>query len=228
MALHKLIVLFFLRLSYVTCAPEAPTLPHQFSAKVEIIAHLVDRAKPYPPWLRVVDVKYDFEAGKASAEVLQGFEEGKTFLRRYDNKSEYMVRGGEYAECQRSYLGEAMPAPVLPSSMEFVGEEPSAPEFSGYSQRWEHWMSDLGTNRIHVFVATVQGQRWPVRVTDEQVLDGESVPLMTYDFKDLRIGPPDAKSPDTFGIPKPYDYRSCSRNIGGFPYLHLFHHYLRF
>ena len=37
---------------------------------------------------------------------LQGYEEGKTFYRRYDNKYEYMVRGDPYPECQRSYLGE--------------------------------------------------------------------------------------------------------------------------
>jgi hypothetical protein len=92
---------------------------------------------------------------------VQGYEEGKTFLRRYDNKTEYMIRDGTYAECQRSYLGETMPPPVLPSTMAFQGIE----EVEGRAR--EHWMDDLGVNRIHVFVNA--DDRLPWRVTDEQV-----------------------------------------------------------
>ena len=206
----------------------------QFTATVEVTAHLVDRSKPYPPWLRVIKVAYDYENRMARAVVEKGYEEGKTFIRRYDNKSEFMVRGDPYPECQRSYLSEAMPPPTLPKSLAFSGVE----EVPGLGS-CEHWVDDQGSNRVHVYVpADGRGgeARWPARLLDEQVLDGESVPLMTYDLKDLAVGPPepalssprDDPSKGLFGIPAPYDWRSCGRNIGGFPYLHIFHHYLRF
>ena len=155
----------------------------------------------------------------------EGFDAGKTFLRRYDNKSEYMVRGGEYAECQRSYLGETMPPPVLPASLKYAGLD----DLEGIGQ-CEHWIEELGISRVHVWVSLLGETRVPVRLTDEQVLSGESVPLMTYDWKDVKIGPPAASSsaPNTFSVPEPWGWRTCSRNIGGFPYLHIFHHYLRF
>mmetsp|Transcript_62229 Transcript_62229/g.140742 ORF Transcript_62229/g.140742 Transcript_62229/m.140742 type:complete len:241 (-) Transcript_62229:167-889(-) len=214
--------------------PDFPTFPFRFSARVEITAHLVDRSKPYPPWLRVIQVSYDYPAKKALAVVEQGYDEGKTFLRRYDNKSEYMVRGGRYAECQRSYLGETMPPPVLPHGLEFVGFE----TVEGFET--EHWMEDFGVSRVHVYIKirseAEDRSRWPWRVTDEQVLEGVSVPLMTTEWKDFTVlsSLTDQSAPSSedwaklFDIPEPYDYRSCTRNIGGFPYMHIFHHYLRF
>lgn len=49
----------------------------------------------------------------------EGFEEGKTFLRRYDAKAEYVLRHDEFAECRRAYLsayrgcgGRARPRPA--------------------------------------------------------------------------------------------------------------------
>jgi hypothetical protein len=48
---------------------------------------------------------------------------------------------------------------------------------------------------------------------------------MTWELKGLVVGPPNEA---IFDIPAPYGFRTCQRNIGGFPYLHLFHHHLRF
>ena len=48
-------------------ARKPPALPKAFSADLEVTAHLVDRSKDYPPWLRVIDVKYDFVNQRASA-----------------------------------------------------------------------------------------------------------------------------------------------------------------
>lgn len=223
-----------------------PSFPRRFTATVEVTAHLVDRSKDYPPWLRIIHVVYDFEAKKARAEVAEGYDEGKTFLRRYDNRSEYMVRGGEYPECQRAYLGETMPPASLPSSFAFVSDNDVID-----GARCEHWVDDLGTNRVHVWACPaadsehkggesgeandaplVSGALWPRRVLDEHVeASGVSTPLMTYDWTALRVG--DAASttlgaPETFSVPPPYGWRECNRNIGGFPYLHVFHHYVRF
>ena len=41
---------------------------------------------------------------QVKAFVHEGFEEGKTFLRRYDAKAEYVLRHDEFAECRRAYL----------------------------------------------------------------------------------------------------------------------------
>lgn len=202
----------------LTAALEPPTFPQQFTVTVEITAHLVDRTKEYPPWLKVIDVQYDYLNKRAYAAVLQGYDEGKVFIRRYDNKTEFMIRSGPYPECQRAYLGEVMPLPTLPSSITFQGLEILEGESC------EHWMEDLGSNRHHFYFSAKT--RLPLRVTDEQVFDGESVPLMTYEFKALKVGP--LRDSRAFDLPEPYHFRACQRNIGGFPYLHIFHHYLRF
>lgn len=31
-----------------------------------------------------------------------------------------------------------------------------------------------------------------------------------------------------FDIPGGYEHKECMRNVGGFPYIHAFHYYLRF
>ena len=49
--------------------PSFPQFPTQFQARVEVTAHLVDRTQDYPPWLRVIDVSYDYQSRKALAVV---------------------------------------------------------------------------------------------------------------------------------------------------------------
>jgi hypothetical protein len=99
-------------------------LPTQFSAEVEIVAHLVNRSSSYPPWLTRMRLHYDQLRGLARADIQEGHQAGKLFLRRYDKvgsprqfprpalksdisgqKWEYMVKAGIYPECRRSYLG---------------------------------------------------------------------------------------------------------------------------
>ena len=62
------------------------------------------QTQPYPPWLRRIEVWYDLPARKVKAVVHEGFDAGKTFLRRYDLKQEYVLREDEFAECRRAYL----------------------------------------------------------------------------------------------------------------------------
>ena len=52
-------------------------------------------------------VWYDYVAGRAKVAVTEGLLAGKIFLRIYASKKEYMIRGGDYASCRRSYLGES-------------------------------------------------------------------------------------------------------------------------
>lgn len=53
-----------------------------------------------------MDITYDRSAGRAKVVVNDGIDAGKTFLRLYEQKKEYMIREGEFAGCRRSYLGE--------------------------------------------------------------------------------------------------------------------------
>lgn len=54
-----------------------------------------------------MDVVYDSADERAKVVVREGFNAGKTFLRLYGSKEEYMIREGEYPTCRRSYLGES-------------------------------------------------------------------------------------------------------------------------
>lgn len=83
-----------------------PQFPKQFSTGLEITSHLVDQNKEYPPWKRDMAIAYDHAGGRAKVVVKEGINAGKTFLRLYGSKKEYMVREGDYPSCRRSYLGE--------------------------------------------------------------------------------------------------------------------------
>lgn len=59
-------------------------LPQQFQASLEITAHLVDPAQSYPPRERHMNIYYDHPKHFARAEITQGYDAGKVFIRRYD------------------------------------------------------------------------------------------------------------------------------------------------
>ncbi|CAN0295808.1 unnamed protein product [Pylaiella littoralis] len=195
-----------------------PQFPEQFSARLQITSHMVDRAKEYPPWNREMDVVYDSVAGRAKVVVRQGLNAGKTFLRLYSSKEEYMIREGAYPACRRSNLGDLMPSPELPRTVSFQGVQMLG------GSKCEHWFQDDGVSRIHIFIDSVT--QAPRRLTEETLSAGAAaVPLMTYDFLDFKVGP---QAPELFVLPEQYVSReACDLHVGGFPYLHLFHHYLR-
>ncbi|KAH8067740.1 hypothetical protein JL721_7296 [Aureococcus anophagefferens] len=150
----------------------APEFPLQFRAVVETTAHLVDRAQDYPPWLRRVQLDY-YVNKRARAAVLLGLDAGKNFTRRYDSAQEYAVRGEPYPDCKRSYLGEAMPMPAYPSTAALAEADV---DIDG--SRHERWLVDIpGAERTHVY-------------TNEALVDGAYVPLMTYDFVEFEAVAP--------------------------------------
>ena len=54
---------------------------------------------------------------------------------------------------------------------------------------------------------------------------GEATPLMTYDLLALeQVAPAES----VFDLPAPWEHKTCERQVGGFPYLHVFHHFVRF
>lgn len=65
----------------------------------------------------------------------------------------------------------------------------------------------------------------PIRLTEENMVDDVPTMLLTYDLEHVRIGPQPTAD---FAIPDGYAHADCARNVGGFPYIHAFHYYLRF
>ena len=61
------------------------------------------------------------------------------------------------------------------------------------------------------------------RLTNENWVDGRWVALMTYDILDFEEVAP---SEDAVALDAPWTHKTCDRHVGGWPYLHLFHHYL--
>jgi hypothetical protein len=173
-------------------------------------------------------IYYDAVNQRVRADISEGYEAGRMYIRRYDLKKEYMVEEGEFPECRRSYLGETMPPavfvddadPKTPVKVESSGADmidgcPACERFSIHdAQSTVHvwWDADIG---------------FPVRLTEEW-MDKEnatSSPLMTYELQNIRLGAPDAA---LFELPAPFTHKKCERHPGGFPYIHAFHWYLRF
>ncbi|ETK86951.1 hypothetical protein F441_08618 [Phytophthora nicotianae CJ01A1] len=209
--------LLLLLLDSAFSARSPPQLPHQFQAEVHVLSHLTDPRQEYPPSMGRMKVQYDFDQQLARAEMLEGYNAGKTFLRRYDQKQEFMVKSGEFRKCERAYLGDAMPVPEIPFAQEFVAME------SVRGKVCEHWVHAHDNVRVHVYsdVST----NVPIRLTEENVIDGQPTMLQTFDFHNVHIGPQNVSS---FAIPDGYERSDCARNVGGFPYIHAFHYYLRF
>lgn len=190
--------------------------PLQFSANVEIISHLINETSEFPPRNRHLTVYYDYLTKRARADIEGGYEAAKYYIRRYDNKSEYMVRLPPIDDCKRSYLGESMPFPDL-SGLEYSGKTTIDSKLCNY------FILDHPISRVHVYMNADDGS--PVRLIEENILNGISTPLLTYEYSDIVIGPP---SSEWFELPSQFDRSSCVRHVGGFPYLHIFHYFVRF
>lgn len=160
---------------------------------------------------------YDYINKRARAEIEAGYEAAKVYIRRYDTKNEYMVRLPPINDCKRSYLGEVMPFPDIPDA-EFVGEE----MLNG--QRANHFIHDDFEQRIHVYMNAKTGS--PMKLIQESVDEDMSTPVLTYDYSEVLLEVPDSS---WFDLPDEFDHKSsCDRHVGGFPYLHVFHYFVRF
>lgn len=193
-----------------------PKFPLQFRATITITAHLIDAAEEYPPRTRRMTVYYDYNNKRARAEIESGYEAAKVYVRRYDEKNEYMVRLPPINDCKRSYLGEVMPFPDIPDT-EFIGVEAINGVLSN------HFIYKDYDTIVHVYLA--EKDHAPVRLIQESIVDGVSIPLLTYDYSDVKLGEPDAQ---LFNLPVPHTHKSCVRHVGGFPYQHIFHYFVKF
>ena len=95
--------------------------PLQLFANIEITAHQIPEDSEFPPRTRRMSIFYDYLSKRARADIEEGYEAAKTFIRRYDLKNEYMVRLPPTDDCKRSYLGEIMPFPEIPPESRYMG-----------------------------------------------------------------------------------------------------------
>ena len=101
---------------------EIASFPLKVTADIRITAHQVDESSDYPPRIRNMKVYYDYLGKKCRAEIDEGYEAAKVYIRRYDLKNEYMVRLPPIDDCKRSYLGDKMPFPDIPFETSFQGK----------------------------------------------------------------------------------------------------------
>ncbi len=194
-----------------------PTFPLQFSANIVITAHLIEEDSEYPPRERKMKVFYDYINKYARADLEAGYEAAKIYIRRYDEKKEYMVRLPPIDDCKRAYLGELMPYPDIPGST-YVSHEVINGIDCLYFLHEEH---DI---RVHIYLSA--DTHAPVRLLQESFENDVSTPLLTYDYSDVKLTAPDRS---LFEVPQPFNQKgSCSKHAGGFPYLHIFHYFVKF
>ncbi|TMW65948.1 hypothetical protein Poli38472_003713 [Pythium oligandrum] len=194
-----------------------PSLPRQFQADLLIVSHLTNPQQHYPHSRREIRIQYDYDQGIARADMLKGYEVGKTYVRRYDQKCEYMVKQGKYRKCERAYLGDVMPTPEIPFEQQFIGVEMVR------GKPCEHWVHSYATTRVHIYAD--ERSKVPLRLTEEVMVANEPTLMLTYDLRNVRLGPQNITN---FQVPGGYTHKECTRNVDGFPYIHAFHYYLRF
>jgi len=201
--------------------------PLQFSATVTITSHLIDESSEYPPKRRQMMIYYDYINKKARADIEAGYEAAKIYIRRYDEKKEYMVRLPPISDCKRSYLGEVMPFPDIEDAV-YVGID----VIDGVE--CHHFAHDDHDTKVHMYMAVGDGS--PVRLVQEsatseveQSSDGDAdivyTPMLTYDYSEVML---EAPEDSLFDLPEPHQHSTCVRHVGGFPYLHIFHYFVRF
>jgi hypothetical protein len=191
-----------------------PSFPLQFSARLTITAHLIEADSEYPPRTRSMNIHYDYLNKVARADIEAGYEAAKIYFRRYDLKTEYMVRTDPINDCKRSYMGELMPFPDIPDAA-----YKSVEAVNGIN--CHYFLYEEFDTRVHVYMDAQTGA--PVKLVQESV--SEATPLLSYDYTDVVLGQP---ADSLFELPKPYEHDKCVRHTGGFPYLHIYHHFVKF
>lgn len=189
--------------------------PLQFSGSLEITSHLIDVDSEYPPNTRRMSIVYDYHNKRARIDIEAGYEAAKYYIRRYDTKNEYMIRLQPIDDCKRSYLGETMPYPDLSDAL-YVKEEVIDGIPCSYFLYEDH---DI---RVHMYLA--KSDNAPVKLIHESVENGISIPLLTYQFSDVYVGELDQS---WFELPDKFPHKECVRHVGGFPYIHIFHYFVR-
>lgn len=194
----------------------APHFPPAASVDLVVTSHLVDPSASYPPAVRKLRLDYDRDAGVAR--IIEG---NSTYVRRFRDKREYKVRGGEFPLCQQSYLGESLPRNFFPRGG--MRRNTVACPFIGYqSQRCAEWVFPDGSEQeIVAYLLADVVLPIGVRVFHTPP-GGDPSPIITYEWRSITLGPP---APQLFEAPTAG--RECEVVRGGFGWMHLFHFFFR-
>ena len=225
------LLLLQLPFSHQQDATPVARFPLQFSANLTITSNQLSPELEYPPRTRRLQLHYDYPAQRARADIAEGYEAAKMYIRRYDLKKEYMVRHAPIGDCKRSLLTERMSFPILPAALGFV-------KFDRVEGRkCSYFLQDEEQQRVHAYFDAATGA--PVRLIQEDTAEGQSTPMLTYDFADVVL------AEGLFSLPAReaaavgsggggggseavWDDASCDRHVAGFPYLHVWHYYVKF
>merc|ERR1712086_1240417 len=128
----------------------------------------------------------------------------KRYEVHYDRDMEHHIEmEGKQRKCYVSELRVKMPLPERMKWPRLVGIENKG------GHKCYRWTEGKGDSKVDYF-ETVQERR-PVHL---------ATPAMTYDFVNFKSGPPD---PEVFAV----ESRQCEEQVGGFPYVHVWHYYIR-
>lgn len=195
------------------------SFPLQFTANITITANQIQPDSEYPPRTRTMTIYYDYLNKRIRLDIDAGYEAAKIHLRRYDKKQEYMIRLPPIKDCKRSYLGELMNYPAMPVDASHVN---SKVLINGISCH-QYLQEDIEA-RIHFFMSESTGA--PVRLILESFDGYDSKQMLTYDYTNVLLTEP---KESVFIEPSSTAHPSveCEEHRGGFPYIHVFHHYVR-
>lgn len=233
--------------------------PLNFSTKLEIVNHLIHPSSSSPQSSQFYQIFYDYKNKKSKITLERGNEISKTFIRRYDQKKEYMLRNQPILDCKYSFLGEEMELPHL-FDLIYEGIEEIEVEtdlknkkenkkrkiikkfhsyvFEEYDTRVEMifdpdtWMpSQLDLYKVEDSTSKAEsGKEQCLNEEDSEEKDSQSqesitlMPITSYIFSESSLDPID---PSVFELDQDYQELDCLHHLGGFPYIHIFHYFLR-
>jgi hypothetical protein len=129
---------------------------------------------------------------------------------------EYMIRLPPIDDCKRAYLGEDMPFPDIEDNI-FIRTEVVD------GQECHYFLHEAFETRVHMYFKVSDDT--PFKLIHESTEGGVSTPLLTYEYSNVVLGEPQSS---LFDIPPPHAHENCTRHVGGFPYLHVFHYFAKF
>ena len=207
----------------------APHFPPFFTVDVRITSHLLTpdmQTDGYPPSVRQLHLSYNRDSGVAR------IDEGiVTYIRRFDLKQEFKINSGPYPSCRTSYLSEHLPLQQFARGGRWITTKESESTILTracpvpYEQKkCVLWQQDEGGGQIvHVYVFH---ETWiPLIAILHATNPATSTlePTLTFEWTNLNLQQP----ADILFVDVSKTRDDCEDQAGGFPWIHLFHHFFR-
>jgi len=208
--MYSLLLLLLLFSCTASSPPTPPTFPTSFTATVTITSNLLPLDTTYPPRTKTIHLAYSLPLATVKVTT-----QGRTYVRSYQTSTEYLLKTAPHPSCHRSHLPTTIPAPILPHLV-YVNDE----LVNGVIA--EHYVHETTLSRVHMYFR----RGLPVSLVHEEFHGDKLVRIMTYDYSDVKTVKDGEWEEEQFGIDG-YDHDECELDVGGYPYVHLFHHYLR-